>query len=176
MLIVNSKKIIYIVKWIALSIIFLILQLLIMPHFAYQSSVPNILVTMIIVSALLFGLKIAFPLGLCLAFLQQGFLYDNLFFLSWILLPFFAVFTYPHQLGFHKNIIRFLQVMLCTFYAEIINAFSYSAGSEKFAGFSLALLPDDIYHILLFNPLLNGILAIPVLWGLDKLFPNENRL
>lgn len=163
---INTKRLIAFFQWVLILGICFILQLFLMPNLAINGIVPNLLLALIILSALLFGLEIALPIAVVFTFVMKGFLPDGYFFLSWLLAPFIALATYP-QLGLNRKTVQIIQVLACTLYVEILNAFflSMSYGSQF-------LLSN--YLILLISPLLNALLAIPLSFVLQKVFDVED--
>lgn len=146
--------------------IFFFAQLSLMPVWSFKEVVPNLLLVLIITTAFKFGLETALPTALFFSYLQSFFLYDGFFHLSWIIVPFLTIYLKPDW-NFSLNVMIVLQIILGSFYTELINSFfySFSYGINSFA---------NNYWILLLSPVLNGLLALPVIFVLDKVFNLED--
>jgi hypothetical protein len=163
----TSKKILKTFKWFAIIFVVFLLQLFLMPTLSVYAVVPNLPLTLIIIVALNFGFETSLPFSLIFILLQKNFLYDNTFFISWLIAPFLAVYTYP-QLALGRYVLLCLQVALCTVYVELINAllFSFKQGLNIVA---------ENYWIIILSPLMNALLALPLIWLLDVLFVRNTK-
>ncbi len=161
----SSKNFLLVAKWFFITAIIFILQLYLAPLLACKGVVPNFLLSLIILAALTFGLETALPIAVLTASIFQHFLYDQYFFISWLLAPFLAIFVYP-QLGFSRKVINIFQVAFCTFYIELINTLllSFSRGLNSIS---------ENYLILIGSPLLNVLVAVPILFLIEKVFQIE---
>ena len=161
----SLKSVFSLIKWVILIFICFLAQLFLMPVWSFNEVVPNLLLVLIIISALKFGLETALPLALFLTYLQSFFLYDGFFLVSWLIAPFLAIYLKP-EWNFSPDIMVIFQIVFCSFYIELINAFffSFSYGINTFA---------ENYWILLLSPILNGLLALPTTFALNKIFSLE---
>lgn len=166
-MIFNTKqKFIFTAKWAGLIYVFFILQLFIMPLFTVQEVVPNLILVLLIVTAINFGLEIAFPISVVLALGQSGFVYDRFLLFGWLLAPLITVISYP-ALGLSRHTLQIVHVVLCTLYIELLNffIFAFERGLNDLS---------DSFWILLLSPLFNGLLAFPVIFLQNKIFNLED--
>jgi len=162
MIFLQPKRLIVFARWAAVCYVCFAVQLLLMPHLTLGGVVPGLLLTLIILTALLFGLETSLPLAFICALSLRHFLPDGHFFFSWLLAPFMALFTYP-PLGLSRQTINLFQVFMVTLYVEIINAFIFCMS------LGITHLMNN-YQILILQPLLNLLLAIPLSWCLHTIF------
>jgi len=154
MILLNSKKAQFLIKWIFIFMITLICQISLAPLLMIKEVSPNFICTIIILSAFIGKLEISLPFALVSALTISSLLDDHYFFFSWLILPFLVIYALP-KISIDKNIMRILQVILCSLYVELINAFFISMP------YGINFLLDN-YWILLITPLLNGLIAIPL--------------
>lgn len=162
-MIFNTKqKLIFTAKWAGLIYIFFILQLFLMPLLAVQEVVPNLILVLLIVTAINFGLEVALPISVVLALGQSNFVYDRFLLFGWLLAPLVTVISYP-ALGLSRHTLKIVHVILCTLYVEFINffIFAFERGLNDLS---------DSFWILLLSPLFNGLLAFPVIFLQNKVF------
>ncbi|MDX1918545.1 MAG: hypothetical protein SFT81_05340 [Candidatus Caenarcaniphilales bacterium] len=161
----NRHNIRFVMNWVLLFCTIIVLQVGLMPALTIAGSVPNLLITSIVLAALIFGYEIALPLALFAALIFSEMLCDRFFFLSWLIVPFLAVRTFP-MLSLNSRVLIFLQVVLISLYVQILNAAIFSGFWEMNA----FLLNPWLFIV---EPLQNGLLSIPLLWTLERLFQLE---
>lgn len=162
MILLNSKKSQFLIKWVCIFTVALIFQICLAPLLMVKEISPNFICTIIILSALIGDLEISLPFALVSTLTISSLLHDHYFFFSWLILPFLAIYTLP-KISIDKNIMRVLQVILCSLYVELINAFFISMP------YGINFLLDN-YWILLITPLWNGLIAIPLNIILSSIF------
>lgn len=162
MTLINSKNIIWLLKIIVFALLILLLQLMLIPKLNFWGAVPSLPLTLIILVTLLFNVEAAIPLAVSMAVVFYQFLYKPTFLFNWLIAPIFAKYVNP-PLSLGRESIWIIQVGLCSFLLELINIFvlSMSSGMEMFTN----NLPN-----LFLVPLMNSLLAIPILFILKKLF------
>ena len=120
MILLNSKKAQFLIKWVLIFIITLICQIALAPLLMVKEVSPNFICTIIILSAFIGKIEISLPFALVSAWTISSLLDDHYFFFSWLILPFLVIYTLP-KISIDKNIMRILQVILCSLYVELIN-------------------------------------------------------
>ena len=145
-------------------------QLGIFSNISFRQISPEVLPVCIILFSSLLGFKFGFPVAIYSVFLQKNYLSEEIIFLSWLIIPFAINFISPTQvLSTKSKFFAVLQVFLFTLLVKIIDLLFFLLIQNL-------EITAKTYEIIFITPVLNALLALPLVFIISKIFKQEQKI